>query len=259
MNNKVRVGAVNYLNTKPLIYGFQQGRMSDEIDLILRYPSLISQMLLDNAIDIGLVPVVTIPSLKESYIISDYCIGCDGAVASVCLFSDVPLKDINKILLDYQSRSSVELLKILIHKHWKISPVIESTQEDFTHSIKNDVAGLVIGDRAFEQRKRSTFIYDLGEEWKNFTGYPFVFAAWVSNKKLEDSFIKYFNEANSIGLKLIDTVVQNNPYNLFDLKEYYTQKISYDLNAEKRKALDLFLSLYEEGREGTGKHISNIQ
>src|SRR4026208_1404163 len=99
--------------------------MSDEIDLITDYPSRIATMLVDDEIDAGLVPVTIIPQLKQHYLISDFCIACDGEVASVGLFSDVPLLKIEKILLDYQSHASVELLKILVNEHWKIDPVIE--------------------------------------------------------------------------------------------------------------------------------------
>ena len=242
MDRKIRVGAVNYLNTKPLIYGFTHGKMN-EVDLVVEYPSKIAAMLANDEIDVGLVPVTIIPELKEHYIISDYCIGCDGEVGSVCLFSEVPLNKIEKILLDYQSRTSVDLLKILIKQYWKISPVLISTTEDYRKDIKGTTAGLIIGDRALEQRKVSAYKYDLGLEWKRFTGLPFVFAAWISNKKLDPSFIKSFNEANLAGLQQIDKVVDENPYELFDLRAYYTSYIHYYLDKNAMKGLTLFLSI----------------
>ncbi|HNK30623.1 MAG TPA: hypothetical protein PKG65_16940, partial [Ferruginibacter sp.] len=109
MAQKIKVGAVSYLNTKPLIYGFEQGLMKDEVELLIDYPSKIASLLQTNQVDIGLVPVAIIPTLEEHHIISDYCIGCDGEVASVCLFSEVPLAEVSTILLDYQSRTSVAL------------------------------------------------------------------------------------------------------------------------------------------------------
>ena len=131
MQKKVRVGAVSYLNTKPLIYGFENGLMKNEIDLLIEYPSKIAAMLLNDEIDVGLVPVAVIPEMKEYHIISDYCIGSDGEVASVCLFSEVSLYDIKTILLDYQSRTSVALLKILIREYWKINVVFQNTANGF--------------------------------------------------------------------------------------------------------------------------------
>ncbi|MEO8854639.1 MAG: menaquinone biosynthesis protein [Ginsengibacter sp.] len=241
MQRKVRVGAVSYVNTKPLIYGIEKGMIKEEADLIIDYPSKIASMLLEDEIDVGLVPVAVIPEMKEYHIISDYCIGSVGKVASVCLFSEVPLDKIETILLDYQSRTSVALLKVLIRDFWKIEVAFENTSGNYQTKISGTTAGLVIGDRALQQRKISPFIYDLGEEWEKFTGLPFVFAAWISNKKLDADFIKHFNEANAFGLNKIDEVVSQNPYDVFDLHHYYTDCISFEMDEKKKNGLESFL------------------
>lgn len=242
MQTKIRVGAVSYLNTKPLVYGFEHGMMNDSVDLKIDFPSKIATMLLQDEIDVGLVPVAIIPEMKEHYIISDYCISCDGEVASVCLFSEVPLNKIEKILLDYQSRTSVELLKILVKDSWKINPIFEDTSGEYQSEIKGTTAALLIGDRALQQRKVSKYIFDLGLEWKKFTGLPFVFAAWVSNKKLDENFIKAFNEANAIGVDNIDLVVKENNTNIFNLTDYYSRYIKFEMAEVKKEAMDLFLA-----------------
>lgn len=217
--------------------------MIDKVDLLVDYPSKIAEKLKRNEIDVGLVPVSIIPEMKEYYIISDYCIGCKGEVGSVCLFSDVGLNKIEKILLDYQSKTSVDLLKILLKEYWKIKPELISTTKDYRNKIKGTTAGLIIGDRALEQRNISPYKYDLGLAWKELTGLPFVFAAWVSNKKLEPTFIKSFNKANELGLKQIDKVVNGNSSFHFDLKRYFTEYISYKLTDKKKEALHLFLQI----------------
>lgn len=241
MDRKIRVGAVSYLNTKPLIYGFERGMMKDKVDLIIDYPANIARSLLNDKIDIGLVPVAALPQMNEYHIVSDYCIGSNGEVASVCLFSEVPLEKIETILLDYQSRTSVALLKILAKEYWKINPELKNTDTEFRSEIQGSTAAVVIGDRALEQRKKSTYIYDLGQAWKDYTGLPFVFAAWVSNKKLDEAFIKEFNAANEFGLKNINDIVAMRPYPVFDLKEYYTRYIKFVMDLSMRKAIDLFL------------------
>jgi chorismate dehydratase len=238
---KIKVGAVSYLNTKPLIYGFQQGLMKDAVELVEDYPSHIANMLLNDEIDVGLVPVAIIPRLKEYYIISDYCIGSAGEVASVCLFSQVPIAEVKEVLLDYQSNTSVQLAKILLKEYWKLSPAITDAPEDFRNHINNTTAALVIGDRAFEHRKTSKFMYDLGEAWQKHTGLSFVFAAWISNKVLDPGFIKDFNTATGLGLQQMDKVIAENPYPLFDLKTYFTKHVSYILNEDKKQGLALFL------------------
>ena len=240
---KIRTGIVSYLNTRPLIYGLQKPPVSDIIEVVEAYPAMLSEMLIRDEIDLGLIPVASIPDLRECHIIGDYCIGTEGEVASVCLFSEVPVEKVAKVYLDYQSRSSVALLKWLFREYWGISPeLIETYDENYRKEIRGTTAGLVIGDRALEQRKISTFIYDLGAEWRFVTGLPFVFAAWVSNKKLPDDFIAQFNIANGEGLKHIDEIVAENPSAIYDLKKYYTFHISYLLDQRKKKGMELFLS-----------------
>jgi len=238
---RIKVGAVSYLNTKPLVHGFSKGQMQDQIEMVEDYPSRIATMLLNNEIDLGLVPVAIIPALSEYHIVSDYCIGAVGEVASVCLFSDVPLEEVDEVLLDYQSRTSVNLARILLRDYWKVRPLLTNAAADFREHIGGKTAGLVIGDRAFEQRKVSKYKYDLGEAWLQFTGLPFVFAAWISNKQLDASFTSAFNLATGKGLGAIGAIVQANPYPLFDLNHYFTRCISYTLDTEKKKGLALFL------------------
>jgi chorismate dehydratase len=243
-SSKIRVGIVNYLNTKPLIYGLEKEPICEMIELIGAYPSRLAQMLKDDEIDIGLIPVAALLELSSYHIIGNYCIGTEGEIASVGLFSEVPMKEIKKIYLDYQSRSSVELLKWLITESWGIKPeMVQAEDEDYRQEIKGTTAGLVIGDRALEQRKISTFIYDLGSEWRAITGMPFVFAAWVSTKPLPEEFIKAFDEANSLGLLHIEDIVAAASYNLYDLKKYYTLHLSYQLDDRKKAGMEKFLGL----------------
>lgn len=241
--NKIKVGIVSYLNTRPLIYGLEKAPIREEIDLIEAYPSKLADMLLNDEVDVGLIPVAIIPQLQSYHIVGDYGIATEGEVASVCLFSEVPVEEVTKVYLDYQSRSSVALLKWLIREYWGIHPeIIETRDEHYRQEIKGTAAGLVIGDRALEQRKISTFMYDLGSEWRFVTGLPFVFAAWVSNKKLPDDFVQRFNAANALGLQHLDEIVAANPFPYYDLRKYYTFHISYFLDQKKREGLELFLS-----------------
>ena len=241
MDKKIRVAAVSYLNTKPLIWGFEQGRLKDDIELIFDYPAKVAAMLLNDEADIGLVPVAMIPRMNEHHIISDYCIGAVEAVASVCLFSNVPLPEITHILLDYQSRTSAALLKILLKEHWHIDPVLTNTTEGYQELITGTTAGLVIGDRALKQRKSSLYIYDLAEAWQQMTGLPFVFAAWVANKQLPASFISDFNKATGEGFNHLQEIVAAHSFPDYDLHTYYSKNIDYRLDDQKRKAMALFL------------------
>jgi chorismate dehydratase len=227
-----------------LEYGLKKPPISDMIELIEDYPSHLADMLVQDKIDVGLIPVAAIPKLSQYHIVSKYCIGTEGEVASVCLFSEVPIYEIKKVYLDYQSRSSVALLKWLMKESWdNNAELVDAKDESFRNEIKGTTAGLVIGDRALAQRKISTFIYDLGLEWRKITGLPFVFAAWVSAKKLPDEFIEVFNKANALGLEHLDEIIAANPFDIYDLKKYYTLHINYFLDDSKRKAMQKFLEL----------------
>lgn len=245
--NKIRVGIVNYLNTKPLIYGLEKAPIADKIELIGAYPSRLAELLKADKIDVGLIPVAAIPQLPQHFVVGNYCIAAEGEIASVCLFSEVPMDQIKKVYLDYQSRSSVALLKWLMKEYWGINPeLVEAMDESYREKIKGTTAGLVIGDRALEQRKISTFIYDLGSEWRAITGLPFVFAAWVSNNLLPPEFIADFDRANSQGLNHIDQIVNEANFDIYDLKKYYTLHLSYQLNERARKGMELFLKYITE-------------
>ena len=238
---KIKVGAVSYLNTKPLLYGFEKGMMKNEVQLMIDHPGNIATALFDGTIDIGLVPVAVLPQMKNYFIVSDYGIAADGAVASVCLFSKVSLEQIETVLLDYQSRTSVELVQYLFKNYWKKEVVFKNADTDFLQHINGTTAAVVIGDRAFEQRAVSPFMFDLGEAWKLHTGLPFVFAAWVSNKPMNQLFITAFNSANQYGLQHLNEVVAANPYSKFNLFSYYTQYIQYKLDDAKLQGMQLFL------------------
>ena len=241
---KYKVSAVSYLNTIPFIYGLKNSPIFDQIELTLDFPALCADKLINNEVDIALVPVVVIPQLENAYIISDYCIGSDGKVDTVCLYSDVPIEEIQTIALDYQSHTSVELLKILLKEYWQLSPELIKAEVGFEDSIKGKHAALVIGDRAFALNAKHTYTYDLSAIWKEMTGLPFVFAAWVANKKLPQDFITDFNKALEKGLcdmqKALNFEGDNYP-NCKNPEDYLNNKISYYYDLRKKKAMEIFL------------------
>ena len=245
MDKKWRIGAVSYLNTRPLLLGMEQSPFKERIDLRKSYPSQIAQDLLDDTIDIGLIPVAIMPLLKNPQIVSKYVIGTEGEVASVALFSQVPMDQIEKVYLDYQSRTSVQLAKLLLRKYWKKEVEFLIATEGYINEISGTTAGVIIGDRALASLNRFEHVYDLGLTWKAHTGLPFVFAAWVANKPIPSEFIEAFDAANGYGLLHLEQVIALIPAaeQVYDLHKYYTENISYELTREKRKGLKLFLEL----------------
>ena len=246
---KIKVSAVSYLNSKPFINGLQHSDVLNAIDLQLDIPSDCAQKLIDRKVDIGLIPVAVIPKLKEYHIITDYCIGAEGKVASVILYSNVPLNRIKTVLLDYQSRTSVTLVRVLAKNFWKINPEWINATADFENNIKDDTAAVIIGDRTFGLENKYAYMYDLAEEWQKFTQLPFVFACWVANKQLPDTFINQFNKALQFGLDnrniLIEELEASKKYNT-DISYYLHTSIQYNYDDAKKKALALFLKYCRE-------------
>ena len=237
------MGAVSYLNTKPLLYGISHSELISDIELVLDYPAQLAKMLQDGAIDLALLPVAAIPGIEGASIISDYGIAADGNVVSVALFSQVPVEDIQTVYLDYQSRTSVRLAQLLLEHYWKKEVIYKPASENYIDQINGTNAGVIIGDRALKQLHSFSHVYDLSAAWKAYTGLDFVFAAWVANKKLPADFISRFNAANAEGLKHLDAVIAENPFPYYDLHTYYTKNIRFYLDDEKKNGLNKFLEM----------------
>lgn len=236
--NKIKISAVSYTNTKPFIYGIKHSSILEKIDLSLDIPADCAKKLIENQVDIGLIPVAAIPFVPNAQIISSYCIGSVGAVNSVFIFSDVPVEEIKTIKLDSQSRTSNNLAKVLLKNHFKV-------EVDFITdpSVKTD-AIVLIGDRTFGRKADFKYAYDMGEEWMNFTGLPFMYAAWVANKPIPEDFLKDFDIALGEGIQNIPTVINElSVIEGIDIEDYLLHKLNFELTEEKLKAKDLFLDL----------------
>jgi chorismate dehydratase len=242
--DKIKVSIVSYLNAKPFLYGLQHSEIINGIDLQEDIPSVCAQKLLTNQVDLGLVPVAIIPSLKNYHLVSDFCIGAQGKVASVMLYSQVPLHEIVSVMLDYQSRTSVMLVQVLAKHLWKINPNWLPADSGFEQKITGTTAAVVIGDRTFELNGSYPHSYDLAEEWYKLTNLPFVFACWVSNKPLPHEFIGEFNAALQFGLDSRGDIVSKMSLKNYktDVNYYLNENIKYNFDAPQREALNLFWS-----------------
>lgn len=243
----IQVAAVSYLNTKPLLKGLSQGKIAEQINLHIDYPSKIAEGLKSGQYDLGLVPVAIMPELSQAKIISDYGIAAHGAVASVSIFSQQPIENLKTIYLDYQSRTSVQLAQILVKKYFKLDHItFLPAPDNYMDLIQGDIGGVIIGDRALRIKNDYPYDYDLGELWMEYTGKPFVFAAWIATKDLDPNFIKDFNEANAVGLNQIPNIAEEFHIDYYDLNTYYTRDIKFNIGQEEKEGLDLFLQYLNE-------------
>ncbi len=245
---EIRISVVKYTNSVPFIYGLGNHPIKDSIRLSLDTPAECYEKLMQDKTDLGLVPVVILNRLDYADIVSPYCIGSRGKVRSVVLASSVELKDINTIYLDYQSKTSVTLARILAKKFWQITPEFVHTGEGFENkALKEGEACVVIGDRAFDFYDSDYRIYDLGEEWYRHTGKPFVFACWVANKPIDPAFERVFSEALQLGIDhreaLATDLRESYASKNVDLKHYFFENINYNFGPADEEGMNLFLNL----------------
>ncbi|MDZ4818953.1 MAG: menaquinone biosynthesis protein [Planctomycetota bacterium] len=175
----IRVGAVNYLNTKPLVYQFE--KFAPHAELIFDLPSRLADRLASAELDVALIPSIEFFQDPSYSILSDVCIGCRGPVLSVKLFSRVPMQAIRTLALDEGSRTSAALVQILLKQRFGLQPQLEALPIGATIDQTNADAVLLIGDRAIHSPAgQFAEIWDLGDEWCRWSELPFVFAMWTA-------------------------------------------------------------------------------
>ena len=184
-NRPPSVGAVSYLNTKPLVYDFDA--IAPGIELSFDYPSRLADRLSRGELDIALIPSIEYVQQPDYQIVSDACIACRGPVLSVKLFSRTPVGQIRTLALDDGSRTSAALALILLRERFNLTPRCEPLP---VSSALDDTAAdavLLIGDRAMHSpQEKFADVWDLGDEWRQWTGLPFVFAMWVARAGLSE-------------------------------------------------------------------------
>lgn len=236
MKDKFTVSAVSYTNMLPFIHGLTHYGLPDKAEMVYDVPSACAEKLIQKRADIGIVPVAALLDIPEYEIISDYCLGADGAVDSVFIFSEKPIHEIRTLRLDDQSRSSNGLARLLLKEYWgmdKVQILTEGVADAFVQ----------IGDRTFGQKEKHAYAYDLAEHWKEFTGLPFAFAVWVSVTELPEGFVEKFNEALAYGLEHREEVILTLPERAdFDFGQYLRKNISYELDAGKKRAIEKYLA-----------------
>ena len=247
---KIKISAVSYLNTLPFVNGIMHSGMFDNYDLQLDIPSICARKFLNYEVNIALVPVAALKKIKSYKLLNKYCIGSNGKVRTVILLSQVPLQSINTIHLDYHSLTSVNLAKILAKSHWHISPGWVNLNE-FTEANMIQLESLVaIGDKTFLLEKEFKYVFDMANEWKNYTGLPFVFACWVAHENIGNEVIEQLEQTLEWGVNHKNNAIEN----LFDKKrfpsvnilEYLEKNIDFIFDDNKHKAMNLFLAYMDD-------------
>lgn len=245
----IRITAVSYYNTLPLIYGIQHSGLLNDFSLELAVPSACATKLSSGEADLSLVPVGALSDFPEFHIVGNHCIGANGDVKTVLLLTNSPIEQIHTIYLDTDSRTSVNLVKVLASKLWKIQVKWVSLNGKDLGTLSNGEGVVLIGDKTFKARQLFSYAFDLAGEWFRLTGLPFVFAAWIAVKELPAEFSKAFESALEWGVLHIESSVKlarNLMITEDELIHYLRHDISFHLNEAKRKGMALFLEYLKE-------------
>lgn len=244
----MRISLVSYINTRPFLDGLEQYFGPDEVSLSLLPPSACARSLHAGECDLALIPIGSIPDFSRLEILPRYCIGADGAVDSVFIFSQQPLEYLNTLVLDRHSRSSNGLARILLQHHWKRPlHLVELQDAPFDH-IQRFTGAVVIGDEAIRRRGQFVYAYDLAEAWKRFSGLPFPFAVWAcrpggltrsQRTKFQQAVQWGVNQRASSAKKWAHDFEMSPEY----AQQYLTQSIDYQFDRGKHKALTLYQKL----------------
>lgn len=248
---RLRISAISYLNTAPLMWDFEHGDAARHFDISYTIPSLCAAALRDGAADIGIIPAAAYASIPDLVIIPGVAIAALDAVRSILIVSKVPLADVKTLAADTSSMTSVALSQVLFSK-WLGGPrKFVPMAPDLPRMLEQCDAGLLIGDPALAvYRAAYPFTYDLAQEWKRLTRLPFVFAFWAVRKEsLRDysgdpDLAAVFQGSRDCGLKHLDEIAGEWSARLGlkppDIKSYLTKNIHFYLDPECLQGMDLF-------------------
>jgi chorismate dehydratase len=247
---KLKIGVVPYMNAKPLIYGLE--KQSDKIDLLYGVPSTLPEKLEKGELDIILMPSVNYFRGNDYKIIPGISISSIGPVESVRLFIKTPtIEDIKVVALDKDSLTSCVLTKIILWKRYSLRPEFITLEDKSKIYNKYADAFLVIGDDALKLRGEGFTVLDLGQEWNELTGLPFVYALWVTRSKSRlNSVDKLLMDAKENGLKSLDKIacLETERLKLGKVRclRYLKESIRYNLGEQEIKGLKSFYNYARE-------------
>jgi chorismate dehydratase len=206
--DKIRIGAVTYLNARPLTVALAD--LDPRLEIVIDYPSRLADALTAGKLDVAMIPSIEYARNPGFSLISDACIACDGPVRSVKLYGRVPVEDIHTLALDEGSRTSAALAQILLRKRFNVAPQLRPLPIGVAMDAIPADAVLVIGDRGMAPVSGSfEFVWDLGEEWARWTGLPFVFAMWVARPGVDLHGVgKTLAAARDAGLKQLAEIAR---------------------------------------------------
>jgi predicted solute-binding protein len=245
--HQLRVGIVDFLNSRPLAWGFLEGRHGDLCAASYHPPAEVARRLAEGSLDAGLIPSIEVPRIGGLEIVPRLCVSATHEVRSVLLVSRRPLARVRRIALDANSRTSAALTRILAAERWGIAPEYVEARPDVPAMLAGADAALLIGDPALQVDRERYLVVDLAAEWQALTGLPFVFAVWAVRPEAAarvPNLGAVFAESLRYGLDHLDDIVARAAAELSlpaDLVHaYLTENLGYVLGEPERAGLDEF-------------------
>lgn len=244
---RLRVGAVSYLNTKPLVYALPA--LAPDLQIVFDVPSRLAEELHAGRLDVALIPSIEYLRQAGCTIVSNACIGCRGPVLSVKLFGRKPLCEIGSLALDEGSRTSHLLARILLWDRYRVQPRLEVLPIDCGAEASAADAVLLIGDRAIRPPPAG-FVecWDLGDQWCRWAGLPFVFAMWVARPGIDVCGMDgILSRARDWGVAHVEEIARAEAAAVGLSYEqtlgYLRDNLYFCLNGQERRGLELFFQL----------------
>jgi chorismate dehydratase len=249
---RLRISAISYLNTAPLMWDFEQGPPGQEFEISYTVPSLCAKALADGTADIGIIPAAAYTQIPGLQVLPDVAIASRRAVRSILLISQIPVELVRTVALDTSSMTSVALTKILFEKWMGGGRTFTAMEPDIEKMLNECDAGLLIGDPALRVDRQKYHTIDLAEEWIRYTGKPFVFAFWaVRGEALHEvdpaiDLAAVFRESRDHGLQAenLERIARDWAPRVglseTDVRGYLTENIHYELDSGCLDGLRLF-------------------
>lgn len=239
---KIRVGIVNFLNSKPLAWGFLKGRHADLFEPSYLPPAQVADRLRRGELDVGLIPAIEVQRIPGLQVVPDLCVAAEHEVRSVLLVLNRPLAQVKRVSLDLNSRTSAGLVRILLADRYRLKPEYVQAEPDLERMFAHSDAALVIGDPALKVDRERYEILDLAAEWRALTGHPAVFAVWAVQPHVAlPNLSHYLKSSLLFGLSSMSELVAESAAEL-DLPEpevehYLTKSLHFFLRDEELASL----------------------
>ncbi len=245
----IRIGAVSYLNTRPLVHGLEQGAVADRIEVSFATPSELAEQMARGALDVALLPVIELARIRDLELVPGLAIGTHGVSRSVLLVSNCPVEEIETVALDPESRTTNALARVLLSEVWQRHPTIRLGSPNLDDDLGVCDAAVRIGDKAlFEPLPHGAQALDLGAVWTRETGLPFVFAAWAARTGVVDrELYRALHDSRCSGSRAIDSIARDYTWHGTSypeiVREYLTHGIRFRLGTAEIRAIELFFRL----------------